>query len=261
MKKLLIATTCAMFAFIAHADENSVKQKVQQNFSNLNVEAVTYLKDIKLYELVIRNGQSTTQSYTNENVDFMFLSTGEIIDPKNKVNVTVQRELVKTKQIFNNLPFKEAFSVKYGKGTRKMAVFSDPDCPFCQEMEKDFVQNMKNQDVTVYYFMNPLKSLHPDAAARAAKILCDKDPAKAWVKYTTNGPGLNKNAYATWNPDAFLPKNAGTCSKAQLVEKQYNMASEFGFNSTPSIIFDNGLVVRDRLSVTQVMQVFEKMKP
>lgn len=261
MKKILTSCVLSILAIgsVANANEQTVKEKVNQNFPNLKVESVTFLKDINIYELMTNpNGQGQpTPIYTNENLDFLFLSTGELIDPKNKKNLTVDREIERTKQVFNKLPFNEAFSVKYGTGARKMAVFSDPDCPFCQEMEKDFRQNMK-ENVTVYYFMNPLKSLHPEAANRAARILCDKSPSTAWVKYTTSAPGLNKNAYASWNPETALPKNNGSCSKAALVEKQYNLSTSFGFSSTPSIIFDNGYVVRDKLSPAQVSQIFAK---
>lgn len=260
MKKLLIAAACAMLAVSSHADEKSVREGITKLLPDYKFTEVTYLKDVKLYELVMQKEGQEAVAHTNEELDFMILPTGEIIDLKKKVNITVEREIFKTKEKFNALPFKEAFSVKYGNGSRKIAVFSDPDCPFCQQMEKGLL-SMK-EDVTIYYFMNPLKSLHPEAASRAARILCDKDPAKAWVRYTTNGPGLSqdRNVRAAWNPEAFLPKNNGSCAKASLVEKQYNLASSWNFNSTPSVIFDNGYIIRNVVTPEQIKAVLSKRK-
>lgn len=258
MKKLLTAVVCAVLAVSSQAGEKEVQEKLVQSYPNMKAESIKYMPEVKLYEILMKDGKGQqVPLYTNENIDYIFLSTGELLDPKSKKNMTVERDLIRTKDVFNKLPFNEAFNVKYGKGTRKIAVFSDPDCPYCQEMEKNFAKNMK-ADVTVYYFMNPLVSLHPQAGIRAAQILCDKDPAKAWVRYTTNAPGLNKSLAASWQPDNFLPKNDGQCQRGKLVQKQYDLSSQFGFNSTPSIMLDNGYVVRDTLTPGQIEQLLAK---
>jgi hypothetical protein len=43
-------------------------------------------------------------------------------------------------------------------GERVLAVFSDPDCPYCQRLESELE---KLDNVTVYTFAYPLESLHP----------------------------------------------------------------------------------------------------
>lgn len=259
-KPLLIAALVATLSLSALAGEKEVKDSLSKQFPKLNIEAVTFLPDVNLYEVLTVNDQSQkVPLYTNEKIDFLMLTTGELLSTKTKKNVTIERDIDRTKASFKALPFKDGFSVKYGKGTRSIAIFSDPDCPFCQELEKDFAKNMK-QDITVHYFMNPLTSLHPNAAARAQRILCDKDPAKAWVNYTTNAPGLDRAAAQSFNPESFLPKNDGSCARGKQVQAQYDLSSKFGFNSTPTIMFDNGYIVRDRLSPAQVQTVLDKRK-
>ncbi|WP_305016795.1 thioredoxin fold domain-containing protein [Mycobacterium tuberculosis] len=43
-----------------------------------------------------------------------------------------------------------------GNGSRKIAVFSDPDCPFCKRVEQEFE---KMNDVTVYILLYPIEQL------------------------------------------------------------------------------------------------------
>lgn len=259
---LLLGVMALAPALVGAQNVEAVKQKLLENFPKVQYEKITYIPDIKLYEVIIKNNDGQkVPTYTNDSLDFLMLTTGELISTKTKQNVTLEREVVRTKEVFNALPFKETFFVKYGNGQRKVAIFSDPDCPFCQQMEKEIANELKKENVTVYYFMNPLKSLHPQADERAKRIMCSSNPSQAWLRYTTSAPGLDRNAQSSWNPEAALPKNSASCSKAALVDKHHAMSQGFGFNSTPTIMFDNGYIVRDRLNAQQLMSVLNRRKP
>jgi thiol:disulfide interchange protein DsbC len=66
-----------------------------------------------------------------------------------------------------------------GDGSRKLALFSDPDCPFCKRIEQEFL-NLDN--VTIYTFLYPIDQLHPVAAQKARAVWCAPDRAKAWTE-------------------------------------------------------------------------------
>ncbi|MBL8470868.1 MAG: DsbC family protein [Rhodocyclaceae bacterium] len=74
-------------------------------------------------------------------------------------------------------PLDDAIVIRRGKGTRRLAVFSDPDCPYCRSLDTLFEQL---DDVTVYVFLLPLDGLHPGASAKARAIWCAPDRAAAW---------------------------------------------------------------------------------
>ena len=64
-----------------------------------------------------------------------------------------------------------------GTGERKLVIFSDADCPFCARLE----QELKSVDnVTIYTFLYPIDSLHPDAARKSRMIWCSADKVKAY---------------------------------------------------------------------------------
>ncbi len=75
------------------------------------------------------------------------------------------------------LPLNLAFKRVKGNGSRKLAMFSDADCPYCKRIEGEIKQL---DDVTIYTFLFPIDQLHPDAARKSTLIWCAPDQAKAW---------------------------------------------------------------------------------
>lgn len=70
-----------------------------------------------------------------------------------------------------------AIKTVHGNGAREIAVFSDPDCPYCRRLERELA---KVSNVTIYTFLFPLDSIHPNAKAHAMAVWCSPDRAQAW---------------------------------------------------------------------------------
>lgn len=243
MKKKLIAlcigATLLVTNSFAELSNKDMTAKLKKENPNLIVEEVTYLPDVKLYEIILQG--NPTLNYTNENMDF-FLVDGQIINPKNKANINTDRENINVKRFYKKLPFDTAIKVQYGKGTRAIAMFTDPDCPYCKATDKEIHTKLNKSDLTVYYFMNPLKIRgHEEAPLKARKIYCSPDKSKAWVDWMLN----NK-----------LPNNDGSCKTP--LEQHKQIANSVNFNSTPITIFDNGLVVRGGLTAEKITEVLSR---
>ena len=71
-----------------------------------------------------------------------------------------------------------------GNGSRKIVVFSDPDCPFCKRIEQEFE---KMTDVTIYVLLYPIEQLHAKAPERSRAIWCSPNRLKAWEDYMLRG--------------------------------------------------------------------------
>jgi hypothetical protein len=54
---------------------------------------------------------------------------------------------------FNGLPLEHAIKTVRGDGARQLAVFSDPDCPYCLVLERETLSKIDN--VTIYTFLYP----------------------------------------------------------------------------------------------------------
>ena len=124
-----------------------------------------------------------------------------------------------------------------GNGKLQVAVFSDPDCPFCRRLEKEFEQMT---DITIYNFMMPLASLHPDGARKAQQIWCQPDRTAAWT---------------TWMRKGNMPPQTAACDNP--VAETTSLGEQLGFNGTPTMVFPNGKIVPGYMPKDDLQQALE----
>lgn len=238
---ILIAISITLTAQAENLDK--VKVNIQNKFPNMDIETIDYVKQLNLYEIKLKGVPS--YAYTNDSFDF-FLLNGELIDPKSKQNYTKEIGFIKIKEFYKNILKDESFSIKYGDGSRGIIVFSDPDCPFCKQLDSEIHSKLINDNITIHYFMNPLPIPgHENAPLKAKKILCDSNPSEAW-----------KN----WIKSGTLPNNDGNCKNANKLSVSVDVAKTNGFQSTPIIIFDNGITSMKALSANDIKAALNSRK-
>ena len=216
MLKKQWALLLGLLAGLAHADEASLRKTIENAYPKMTVESIVKTPYSGLYE-VYMNGQIV---YTDEKFSFL-IAEGHLVDSKTKKDMTTERLADLSKIDFDRLPFDQAIKVVKGNGSRKMAVFSDVDCPFCKRLEQNELSIIT--DVTIYTFLMPLDQLHPDAANKSKAIWCAADRTKAWQDWILNGQ---------------LPKKAGNCDVP--LDKVAALAKKLGVTSTPTIFFADG---------------------
>jgi thiol:disulfide interchange protein DsbC len=214
--KRLIALVLLGMSHLSFADEASLKKAIETAYPKFKVDSVVKTPYAGLYE-VFMGGQII---YTDDKLTFL-IAEGRIVDPKTKKDVTGERLEELTKVDFNSLPLDQAIKVVKGNGSRKLVVFSDVDCPFCKRLEQNELTNIDN--VTIYTFLYPIETLHPDAANKSKSIWCSPNRVKAWNDWIFN----NK-----------LPAAASNCDVP--LAKVGELARKVGINSTPTMIFSDG---------------------
>ncbi len=217
LKKTLAAVLlgCGVSSTVL-ADEASLRKSIEAAYPKVSVGKITKTPYGGLYEVVV-NGQIV---YTDEKFSFLIVDGG-LIDTKTKRDVTRERMQELSKIDFSKLPLEQAIKVVKGNGARKIAVFSDPDCPFCKRLEQQELSKIDN--VTIYTFLYPLEQLHPDATRKSKVIWCAQDRAKAWQDWAIHNQ---------------LPKNSGDCQTP--LEEIADLGRRLGVNSTPTIFLGNG---------------------
>lgn len=231
-KKCVIGLGMSLLIGNVWANEANLKKAIETAYPKLRVEKVTKTPYGGLYEVLV-NGQII---YTDAKLSFLFVD-GKLVDPKTKQDVTKERMDELTKIDFSTLPLDQAIKVVRGTGARKIAVFSDPDCPYCKRLEQQELVNIDN--ITIYTFLYPLEQLHPDAGNKSKAIWCAPDRAKAWEDWVLNGQ---------------LPK-AGTCETP--LDKVTELGRRLGINSTPTIFFANGKRVQGALPAGELEKAME----
>ena len=157
--------------------------------------------------------------YSDDKGDFIIVN-GALIDTKTRADLTEAR-LEKLLAIsFDKLPLKDAIVIKQGNGSRKLAVFGDPNCGYCKRFERDLVAV---KDVTIYTFVIPI--LGPDSTTKARDLWCAKDAAKSW---------------RSWMIDGAVPtRPTGNCDSAA-IDRNLAFARAHRINGTPAVIFEDG---------------------
>ena len=116
--------------------------------------------------------------------DGRYFLFGHLYDMREQRDLTADRLEADRRIDFASLPLADAITTVRGNGTRMVAVFSDPDCPYCRRLEQELA---KLDDVTVHTFLYPLAELHPEARQRAIAVWCAPDRTVAWRALMVNG--------------------------------------------------------------------------
>lgn len=218
MRKFVVSIAAFAAATTVFADAGDVEKRLKEQYPATKITAVRETPVQGVYEVAM--GRNV--AYTDASGRYMIF--GHLYDMKEQKDLTAQRLDEINKIDVSALPLSDAIKTVKGDGSRKLYVFSDPDCPFCQRLERETMPKLDN--VTIYTFLYPLEELHPDAKRKAETIWCAKDRAKAWDDFMKSGK---------------LPDQVTQCDNP--VERNIRLGGSLGINGTPTIIMGDGTMV------------------
>jgi thiol:disulfide interchange protein DsbC len=118
---------------------------------------------------------------------------------------------------FDQLPLNDAIKTVRGNGRRKLAVFSDPDCPYCKQLQPELA-GLDN--VTLYTFLVPFQG-----ETKPIAIWCAGDRAEGWQRLMLHG-------------DDSALKTDAACDHP--IARNLALAHQFGVQGTPTLIWSDG---------------------
>lgn len=208
-----IAAILALTVTVAHAGEAEVKAAIQKKVPQLgHIEKVVKSPVPGLYEVITQDHLFYADEKGN------FLIDGAVYDLKTMRNYSEERSRKLFAIDFSKLPLENAVKIVRGKGERKMAVFTDPNCGFCKKLEKELLHI---DNVTVYQFMYPL---FPGSDEKVRNVWCSSDRAKAW-----NDLMQNDITPPSANCDTPIAKNMA-------------LGRQLKVNGTPALVFSDGVI-------------------
>lgn len=202
--------------------------KLKSSYPTVGITQVNETPAAGIYEVVF----AKNVLYTESTGVFFFPS---MINMQTQKDLGNERRAELNKVDFNTLPLSEAIKSVNGTGARRIAVFADPNCSYCKQLERN-LESLKN--VTIYTF--PVAILGPASTAKVKSIMCSSgDKAKLWHNVVARDAKL-------------LPKE---CSTPQIA-KFHNLFQSLGLQGTPAIIFESGVALKgygDNAKIEEMM--------
>ena len=142
-----------------------------------------------------------------------YLLVGHIYDTQARRNLTLAR-------LMSSGQWPAHAAIRLGKPTgQKLAVFTDPDCPWCRKLQSELEQL---KEVDIHEYLYPLR---PESPAKARAIWCDADRHHALVTAMQGGT-------------VAAPDDA-TCDISAL-EQAVTFGQARGIQETPTLIRGDG---------------------
>jgi len=213
----------ALLGLPAHAqDAERIKAELKKRLPEASVDTIRKVPYGGLYEVLVGGDIFYTDAKGE------FLVAGSIIDLKTKENITK----------WDTLPLDNAIKIVRGNGSRKVAMFEDPNCGYCKRMERD-LQGVT--DITVYVFLYPI--LSPDSIEKSKMVWCAADRSKAWLDHMVRDGAITGDAKCA-NP----------------VEQILALGQSKRVTGTPTLIFENGDRVPGAIPVAELEKKFAEVK-
>lgn len=158
------------------------------------------------------------------------LLQGMIIDLETLQPVSAHaQDLPQPKQVssvdVSKIPVGNAFVIGNPKGTKKLFVFTDPDCPYCQKAHTELKKLAKiAPDVAIHIMLLPLP-MHPAAYDKSRTIM-----------ETRSSEYLDKAFEGKVIP---MPKND---SSKKVIDEIIAFANANGINGTPTMVMPDGKI-------------------
>ena len=235
MLRILAAALLIIFAAGSSADEAAVRRLISSKLRpGDTVETVQKTSYGDLYEIAMRTAEGPLVYYVDSGATVII--AGSIIDARTGKDLTDARRRALSAIKWDSLPLQSAVTTVRGSGRRKIAVFSDPNCPFCQRFEATLD---KVADITVHIFLYPV--IKPESVALTKSVWCSPDRARAWNDLMLRG--IRPRA----SPDCDTP-----------VDKLVQLGRRLGASSTPTWFLPDGERRSGTMPLEQLLPLLDK---
>ncbi len=218
---VLAALLCAG---VAQADEAADTARILEAMTrytegDVSVEAVHATPASGIYEAVIGNEVIHVDASGR-----YALIDGRMIDMRERRDLTAARVAKLQAVDFSALPLDLAIKTVRGSGARTLAVFEDPACPVCRQMQATLAQL---EDVTIYTFTYPVVAPESIPAAVATQCASPEQRAGRWAAYMEGAPP----------PQGITPEcQAAGTSVSNIVK----FGQQHAITNTPTMILADG---------------------
>jgi len=236
LKKITLSVLVATMLF-ANGDNNKILENIKQIgiFKSPSLDLNTIINKGSIYQVggtnKLQNGRvMDIEAFVTTDLQYVILGKG--FEAKSGAEMIIPKDM----SVYSS---KGAFTV--GTGNNEYFLFTDPECPYCINLEKDVIsklteENLKNIKINVFLF--PL-SFHKNAKSMSYYIMSKKDnqsKINATKEIMIDGNlKYQETKYSTVELEAL---NKSLDAQKEVVEK-------LNITGTPTLIDSVGKKVKD----------------
>lgn len=229
---------CASCHKLSENDANALLKK-----TGLNVKSVKQSPSKGLFEILVE--KDNKQGVVFIDYGKKHLMQGMIIDLESLQPVSAHaQDLPQPKQITSvdvtTIPADKAVVMGNPKGSKKLYVFTDPDCPYCRKGHEELKKLAKiAPDVAIYVMLFPLP-MHPAAYDKSRTV------------FETMSHDLLDKAFEGKD----IPKPTKESSK-KAIDEIVKFANANGISGTPTMIMPDGKIevgMRDAETLKKMLE-------
>lgn len=227
----IAAIACSvLFTNLSFAHVETLKSKLATNYPNIQITNIQATEMEGLY-----SGNLDKQVvYINEDAQHLFI--GSMIRLKDQQNLTQNLVINQNSIDFKKLPLNDAIKTVRGNGKRQIAIFSDPNCPYCKVLEGHLAQL---KDVTIYTFLYPIKQ---QSMTQVKKVWCSPNKELAWKNL------IQKTIQPTAKDDCAHP-----------IDRNLTLGKTLGLQGTPVIILSNGFKLTGAYPAAEIEKIWKEL--
>lgn len=227
---VLAALVALLLVPVRPVAAGSLEETAQRLFPHVKIESVEPSPVPGIYE--VRTGRNLI--YMDGTGRYVFV--GELYDFAARKNLTAEKMAALNTVDFGALPMALAIHLGPADATKRLAMFSDVDCPFCKKFHQETLPDLFKAGIGVDVYLFPLSQLHPGAFEKSRRVWCSPDRSVA-LERAMEGQAL--------------PEAASDCRTpiAEIAE----LASKLGISGTPTLVLDSGQRVDGFLSYDVLM--------
>ncbi len=201
---------------------DDIQRSIRAAYPGTHIDSMRAAEIPGLYEL--RMGVNVAYSAAQGR----YLLIGHIFDTKTGQDLTQARLNIASAKVIDwqTLPLDAA--IRSGTpGGEKIAIFTDPDCPYCRKLSS-ILPSLKG--VEVYEFLYPMAELHPQAHAKSVAVWCSQDRRAALDKAMKDQPVV------------ALARPRKNCD-ASAIDRILAFGKTNNFHGTPTLVRGDGTVL------------------
>ncbi|MFP1682468.1 bifunctional protein-disulfide isomerase/oxidoreductase DsbC [Alloalcanivorax sp. C16-1] len=219
------------------ADEEKIRASMLHADLGARIEFIEPSPMAGLYTVALEGGRVLYAS-----ADGRFFIQGRLYQAADgkTINLTDQQEREGIARTIANLDESEMIVFPSDDEKAVVTVFTDTTCPFCHKLHEE-IEDINEAGITIRYLAYPRQGLKSDAYENMVSVWCSEDRRKAFSDAIDN--------------DRI---KASSCDNP--VKKHYLLGQQIGLQGTPTLIFQDGLVVSGYRPAETIRKMAESIK-